>query len=448
MSILFYRRPDYIQRSSGPLNQSECQLYVERSKKSRSAIPNELSFENIITNKALPPCQLADFMDYLVYVEHDAENLQFYLWLEDYAKRFNEAAKMDQCLSPEWKKEDNDAPLSPTFAPNNRESRNQLGMPKDLESPFGDKPPHVTVTSDTDSFTASTIFSPRSTADANSEANANAGLKWQPFTIQPFRSEIDRIIAHYLAPGSPRELNLSHRDRSAVLHALQHTTHPSAFANVRTIIDASLRGQSHTNFVRWSICNGNKPRVLAVQYSSGLTVGLGFLIAILLTLSDAARWWRIFAAIQWFPGLAGLIAAYQGLCVIMHHSHSRALHPWEEPEDHSSLYPPDDDEVTLHSSANANDDTYSMSKGSNAGNKRPRSLDSFGTSNSFSDASWVEKYKRKPILRKIFDRNVWVRDPQLRWMQDRIVLKSNIFAAIITVVLTVVFVALPKGNFY
>jgi hypothetical protein len=43
-------------------------------------------------------------MNYLLYVEHAAENLQFYLWHQDYVKRFNAAATSDVGLSPEWTK--------------------------------------------------------------------------------------------------------------------------------------------------------------------------------------------------------------------------------------------------------------------------------------------------------------------------------------------------------
>ncbi len=41
-------------------------------------------------------------MDYLVYVSHDAENLQFYLWLQDYTKRFYATPRPEQVLSPPW----------------------------------------------------------------------------------------------------------------------------------------------------------------------------------------------------------------------------------------------------------------------------------------------------------------------------------------------------------
>lgn len=45
---------------------------------------------------------LRDFMSYLIYVEHAAENLQFYLWYRDYERRFNSAKTTDIKLAPEW----------------------------------------------------------------------------------------------------------------------------------------------------------------------------------------------------------------------------------------------------------------------------------------------------------------------------------------------------------
>ena len=48
------------------------------------------------------PCALQDFMDYLVYVSHDAENLQFWLWLQDYTQRFYSSPRSEQAQSPLW----------------------------------------------------------------------------------------------------------------------------------------------------------------------------------------------------------------------------------------------------------------------------------------------------------------------------------------------------------
>ena len=98
----------------------------------------------------------------------------------------------------------------------------------------------------------------------------SAGAKAQPFTIQPFRDEMSRIITIYIAEGAPRQLNLSSRERTAVLRALAVTTHPSAFRNVLKTVEWSLRRQAHPNFIRWSICNGNRPRVIFARVSVSL----------------------------------------------------------------------------------------------------------------------------------------------------------------------------------
>ena len=55
-------------------------------------------------------------MDYLVYVAHDAENLQFYLWLTDYTKRFEALPQMAKDLSPEWGSDDTAMPCIPPKA--------------------------------------------------------------------------------------------------------------------------------------------------------------------------------------------------------------------------------------------------------------------------------------------------------------------------------------------
>jgi len=41
-------------------------------------------------------------MNYLKYIEHAAENLQFFLWHKDYTRRFNELPESERKLSPEW----------------------------------------------------------------------------------------------------------------------------------------------------------------------------------------------------------------------------------------------------------------------------------------------------------------------------------------------------------
>jgi len=180
-------------------------------------------------------------------------------------------------------------------------------------------------------------------------------------------------------------------------------------------------------------------------------IAFGFVIAIVLTLSSVSRWWRILAAIEWFIGISTIVAAYKGLCIILHHSHARNLRPWEQDVDSENA------EVRRDSFGSTANRTVQMaSRTGNYGDLdkddvasfRPSSLQTFGPKNSFDTASWVEKYQKKPILRKVFDKTVWTQDETLRLLQDKIVLGANIWALIITIPLTIVFVALPKGNFF
>lgn len=44
-------------------------------------------------------------MNYLIYIEHSAENLQFFLWYRSYLTRFHSAKTADLVLAPEWTEE-------------------------------------------------------------------------------------------------------------------------------------------------------------------------------------------------------------------------------------------------------------------------------------------------------------------------------------------------------
>jgi hypothetical protein len=311
-------------------------------------------------------------------------------------------------------------------------------------------------------------------------------------TIQPNREECNQILQHYLAIGSPRELNLSYRDRALVMHSLQHTTHPSAFYPAIKVTEVTLRGQSHPNFIRWSICNGNKPRVLFVRATAVLQLFLGILIAVLLTLSHASRWYRLFTVIFFFGGFTTMIAAYKGLCIILHHSHKRDLRPWEllrdsfssgterasgiaDPERQFSsedwakfVSPPPSYRTHVRNKASEAVTTVTTITATNSSNgmdfasiressvpsRSPSlasllSLQTFGPQNSaWETEGWVGWYEKQPLMRKIFGKSVWTQDETLRVLQDQIVLGANLWAAIITVPLMAVVTALPAGGLF
>ena len=371
-------------------------------------------------------------MDFLVYIEHDAENLQFYLWYRDYVKRWSELPQGEQCLAPVWTPEQaqlarnealtekskkvNTPAIAEVFKGTDFESKPKKNF--DAPNPFN-TPPQTPSNEGRDSMAPSTVgwsedastlgsslvHHQKKTANAFEEVGAH-----QPFTIQPYREEISRIISIYFAEGSVRFLNLSDKERAALLKALSITTHPSAFKDVVATTEWTLRQQAHPNFIRWTICNGNPPRQ---AFARGLGIGgivVGVVYGIVITLSDANRGWRTFAFLAFFIGISTLFAAWKGMCVVLHGMHHRHLRPWE-----------------LFASDDSASSEYDLKK---------NSFDSLGSANSYEDEPWVAKYDRRNVIRKIFDREVWIQEPALRSIQDTIFIQALITAFIAGAILT------------
>ena len=382
-------------------------------------------------------------MNYLIYIEHAAENLQFFLWYRDYVSRFSALSNNEKALAPEWSQKEVEPENKETnvaapkvLSPETTEvfRGTDFAVPKhgvDVKTdPFSTPPrtanghrPSIVSSEAGWSETSMTVYSMKSANHQKQagEAFQGADVKWQPFTIQPFREEISRIIATYIADGAPRQLNLASKERATLLQALANTTHPSAFRSVAYTVEWSLRRQAHPNFIRWTICNGNRPRVI---FARGLGVGGivgGIVAAVLITISNAGRGYRVLSAIGFMIGIATLIAAWKGMCVVLHGMHHRHLRPWE-------LFVEGDDTSG-----------HNMSK---------ISLDSFGSRNSYEDEPWVAKYEKRNVIRKVFDREVWIQEPALRQIQDTIFLQALGGALVITAVAVGIFVAFPKGNFY
>jgi hypothetical protein len=120
----------------------------------------------------------------VVYIAHDAENLQFYLWLQDYTKRFNELKPEERALSPEWKMESTPAMEEGAIA--HKKSKSELNFDK-MQKPsyaslrMSDLPASDTATiSDYQSFISNSVNSRKTVTEAAEDAVNQAGLKWQP----------------------------------------------------------------------------------------------------------------------------------------------------------------------------------------------------------------------------------------------------------------------------
>jgi hypothetical protein len=108
------------------------------------------------------------------------------------------------------------------------------------------------------------------------------------------------------------------------------------------------------------------------------------------------------------------------MCVVLHGMHHRHLRPWE-------LFADEDDESSV----------FELKKGvyEGATNK-----------NSYEDEPWVAKYEKRNIIRKVFDREVWIQEPALRQIQDTIFIQALLGGFVVAAILVAIFVSVPKGN--
>ncbi|ESZ94790.1 hypothetical protein SBOR_4809 [Sclerotinia borealis F-4128] len=398
------------------------QTHSKSSSKFSQGIPEALSVDNIINGSTCPPMTVREFMNYLEYIEHAPENLQFFLWFRDYTLRFEKSKPSNPFSTP------------PTTATSERkdfasEYHNDSAVRfcdgVDDERPINqiksimNSPPQFIAPweTDFDKEGSSLMEVPSSAQDSYrvvaEQTFIRSGVKIPDINL-PHRDEIDRIIAIYIADNGSRQLNLSSRQRIGLLERLSTTTHPTAFQPIVETVEYSLRNQAHPNFIRWSISNSNKPRQMFAKGLGATLIIFGFFYAILATLSNMSRGWRAFSAVFWVMGISTLYAAFRGMCIVLHGLHHRHLRPWE-------LWESEESAVYLDDNSSGGKDV---------------------------EYPWIKKYEKRCIIRKIFDREVWVQEPALRQIQDIIFLQSLLTGFSVAIALNIIFLAVPEGRFF
>lgn len=113
-------------------------------------------------------------MGYLLYISHDAENLQFYLWFQDYSRRFFAASTTDQALSPLW---DDDAAQAVGNDPGPGMPDKRPGLGTEFQFDFDhNKTSLDPMTGQQSFFSGAAGINPAHTVEV---ANSQTGLKWQ-----------------------------------------------------------------------------------------------------------------------------------------------------------------------------------------------------------------------------------------------------------------------------
>ena len=139
--------------------------------------------------------------------------------------------------------------------------------------------------------------------------------------------------------------------------------------------------------------------------------------------------------ILWVLGLSTSMAAWKGMCVVLHGLHHRHVRPWE---------------MFQASSNSINTPTAPSSPDTELGTLDEDPLNPRSTArNDATIQYWTERYAKRNIVRKIFDREVWIQEPALRQVQDKIFVQALVVAILVSLAVTCIWVfAVPKVGLF
>ncbi|CAK7223572.1 hypothetical protein SCUCBS95973_005224 [Sporothrix curviconia] len=344
-----------------------------------------------------------------------------------------------------------------------------------------------------------TMVSPRGGLSGSTAASASADWQQQPYTLQPFRDELGRVVRHYVAASGDRSLpDLFPPERAACLRAAKRTTHPSALLPAFLAAESALKEQSFPLFVRdWCVGNidHSSPRLLLVKILACLLFLMGVAMDIVLILlvdrnshhspprherammQMAGSLPRLACLVLWWPALTVLFAALRKIDLVLYFCGQRLLRPWEveDNEDDSD----DDDDGDNDQGPLSGDVEKGLSKiptrqyrrghrhqastsstSSRIDPLRKASLQPLGPRNDPENEPWARRQRRTPFYRRLWAdirlrpasfkaagggsrRTVVVQHSGVREMQTRAVWTSVAWAGLASATLTIASLFIP-----
>ena len=132
-------------------------------------------------------------MNYCIYVALSAENLQFYLWLLDYKKRFHAVSESEKLLSPHWTYKDQEK----TVARLTLEARNRANL-NASQIAAG-----IHINTDLSLKRSSPSDTPPSSGDSNAltQAQRDDATPWAADGLRAISSRVGSINTQHTTPS-------------------------------------------------------------------------------------------------------------------------------------------------------------------------------------------------------------------------------------------------------
>ncbi|KAL5529973.1 hypothetical protein ACEPAF_6230 [Sanghuangporus sanghuang] len=185
-----------------------------------------ITLAHVLSGDTVSPISFPEFEAFLAFCDISLENLQFIVWYRDYRKRFEALSPEEQARSPSL----------------------QHGKPEAFKPRYGTTPLSLDICPDILAGNNSRRPSLKKTSGYSDS--------------QPFRNEVQNILATFFAPNSRKELSLSSQMRDTVIKKSSSTTHPDVFALVYEVIYETVEYVSLPCFLENASTNINRPRQL------------------------------------------------------------------------------------------------------------------------------------------------------------------------------------------
>lgn len=320
---------------------------------------------------------------------NDSEYLNFLECLEHYEKLF-QAVKNKSALSTPFTKEDEDIARA-TVAAAVRASQAAL--------------PNVPI-----AVRYSGTESIQSVASEPTIARAEG-------VIERLREEADWIKDTFIVQDAPEQLNLDHRTREIILYALEHSNHPSAFGLAVECTNGALRRQ-YTEFLKVAAPVTKTTRIIMAYLISMSLLFAGIGYGAMMILSPYNRAWRILSFPLLSLGAAILYATIRRLSITLY------------PLGHYQIKPWDLETNTGERLSHIHPDNFL------AGEFDPKSRE------------WIQRYHRRFLIRKTFDKEGPIQDRQLRYGELVLIGQALWFGTLVGMVLVGCLLGVPPQDMW
>ncbi|GAB5585270.1 hypothetical protein Unana1_00170 [Umbelopsis nana] len=285
---------------------------------------------------------MINFRERNSYHEHSLENLDFYLWYQDYKRRWDELPLTTKLQSPPPQEKPSYVGYALSGTGKRHQSATELGD-SGLMVHQGAAYPNETI-EDTAAKLSTSSFGRDYKHDSSSMLTASTYATGYEMTTvpspesyyqgtnpdtQPFRQEVELVLKTFFAQSSDKELNIEGYLRQYVLHNSKYTTNPEVFEPVRDKVYETIERSSLRNFVNYALQNVNHNGVILRWSLAALCAVCVVVLLIVTFVLHVSRWYRVIILPLMVLLIVCGISAKRGVCFQRAMSNRRQLHHYE-----------------------------------------------------------------------------------------------------------------------